>query len=93
MTGPDRRAHPTVIELVRIQQQVRELRHFPIVRERPDTIRKAAAAVKACHENTAGLETLQDALVQLRDLRNSLAHALPDSGDDAEMARSAYSPG
>lgn len=91
ITARATRARPTVIELVRIQQQVRELRHFPIVSERLDTIRNAAAAVKAYHENTAGLEALQDALAQLRDLRTSLANALPDSSDDAEMARPAYS--
>ena len=85
------RARPTVIELAQIQQQVRELRHFPIVRDRLDTIRNAAAAVKAYHENTASLESLQDALVQLRDLRNALAHALPTSSDDAEMVQPAYS--
>ena len=85
------RVRPTVIELARIQQQVRELRHFPIVEDRLDTIRNATAAVKAYHENTAGLEALQDALVQLRGLRNALAHALPTGGDDAGTARPAYS--
>ena len=91
ITARATRVRPTVIELARIQQQVRELRHFPTVGNRLDTIRNAAAAVKAYHENTAGLEALQDALAQLRDLRNSLAHALPGSSDDAEMARPAYS--
>ena len=85
------RVRPTVIELARIQRQVRELRHFPLTGDRLDTIRNAAAAVKAYHENTAGLEALRDALAQLRDLRIALAHALPASSDDAEMARPAYS--
>ena len=85
------RVRPTVIELARIQRQVRELRHFPIAGDRLDTIRNTAAAVKAYHESTAGLEALQDALAQLRDLRTSLVHALPDSSDDGEMARPAYS--
>lgn len=85
------RVRPTVIELARIQRQVRELRHFPIAGDRLDTLRNAAAAVKAYHENAAGLEALQDALAQLRDLRNALAHALPTDSEDAEMARPAYS--
>ena len=83
-------ARPTVIELAQIQQQVRELRHFPIIRDRLDTIRNAAAAVKAYHESTAGLDALRDALAQLRNLRNVLAHALPTS-DDAERVQPAYS--
>ena len=86
------RVHPTVIELARIQRQVRELRHFTIAEDRLGTLRDAAAAVKAYHENAANLESLQDALAQLRDLRNALAHALPTGSDDAEMARPAYSP-
>ena len=85
------RDHPTVIELAQIQQQVREFRHFPIVRDHLDAIRNAAAAVKAYQENAAGLESLRDALAQLRDLRNALAHALPTGSDDAEMVRPAYS--
>lgn len=84
------RARPTLVELAQIQRQVRELRHFPIPGDRLDTIRNAAAAVKACHENTAGLEMLRDALAQLRELRNALAHA-PPAGDEAEAARPAYS--
>lgn len=86
------RARPTVIELARIQRQVRELRHFTIAGDRLDTLRDAAAAVKAYHENAAGLEPLQDALARLRDLRNALAHALSTGIDDAETARPAYSP-
>ncbi|MCY3671806.1 MAG: helix-turn-helix transcriptional regulator [Alphaproteobacteria bacterium] len=85
------RARPTAIGLARIQQQVRELRHFPIAEDRLNILRNAAAAVEAYHENTASLEALQDALAQLRDLRNALVHALPTSSDDAEMVRSAYS--
>lgn len=84
------RARPTVVELGQIQQQVRELRHFPIPGDRLDVIRDAAAALKAFHENTAGLDALQNVLVQLRDLRNALAHALPTSHDDERM-RPAYS--
>lgn len=85
------RAHPTVIELAQIQQQVRELRHFPVVKDRLNTLRNTAAAVKAYHENAAGPEALQDALAQLRGLRNALAHAPPAGSDDAETARPAYS--
>ena len=86
------RVRPTVIALARIQRQVRELRHFTIAGDRLGTLRDAAAAVKAYHENTAGLEALQDALAQLRDLRNALAHAPPTGSDDAGMVRPAYSP-
>ena len=85
------RTRPTVIELAQIQQQVRELQRFPIVKGRLDTIRSAAAAVKDYQENAAGVEALQDALAQLRDLRSALAHALPTGSDDAETARPAYS--
>lgn len=85
------RVHPTVIELARIQQQARELRHFTIAGDRVGTLRDAAVAVKAYHENTAGLESLQDALAQLRDLRTALAHALPSGSDDAKTVRPAYS--
>ena len=84
------RANPTVVELAQIQHYVRELRHFSIPADRLDAIRNAAAAVKAFHENTAGLDALQDAHVQLRDLRNALAHALPTSLD-VGSARPAYS--
>ena len=84
------RARPTAIELAQIQHHVRELRHFSIPGDRLDAIRDAAAAVKAFHENTAGLDAIQDALVQLRDLRNALAHALPTS-HDVGTARPAYS--
>ncbi len=84
------RARPTVIELAQIQNQVRELRHFPILRDRLDTIRNAAAVVKAFHENTAGIDALQDTLTQLRHLRNALAHAPPTSHDTEEV-RPAYS--
>ena len=84
------RARPTVVELAQIQHQVRELRHFPIPRDRLDAIRNAAAAVKAFHESTAGLDALRDTLVQLRHLRNTLAHALPASHDTEEV-RPAYS--
>ena len=77
-------------ELARIQRQVRELRHFTIAGDRLDTLRSAAAAVKAYHENTAGLEMLRDALARLRELRNALAHA-PPVGDEADAARPAYS--
>ncbi len=83
-------ARPTVIELAQIQQGVRELRHFPIIGDRLDTIRNAAAAVKAYHENTVGIDALRDALAQLRDLRNVLAHALP-TRDDSETVQPAYS--
>lgn len=86
------RVHPTVIELARIQRQVRELRHFTIAGDRLDTLRDAAAAVKAYHEKAAGLESLRDALARLRDLRNAFAHALPAGSDDAATARPAYSP-
>ena len=85
------RIRPAVIELAQIQRQVRDLRRFPIVEERLDTIRNAAAAVQAWLENTAGLTVLQDALSQLRDLRNALAHDLPASSDDSGMVRPAYS--
>ena len=85
------RVHPTVIELAGIQRQVRGLRHFTIAGDRLDTLRDAAAAVKAYHENAAGLESLQDALAQLRDLRTALAHALPAGSDDTETVRPAYS--
>lgn len=84
------RARPTVIELAQIQQQVRELRHFPTIRDHLDTVRKAAVSVKAYHENTAGLDVLRDALAQLRDLRNVLAHALP-TNNEADMVQPAYS--
>ncbi len=86
------RVRPTVIELARIQQQVRELRHFPIAEDRLDAIRNATAAVNAYDENAAGLEALQDALARLRGLRNALAHALP-AGDDTGTVRPAYSLG
>lgn len=85
------RVRPTVIELARIQQQVRELRHFPIAEDRLDAIRNAAAAVNAYDENTAGVEALQDALAQLRGLRNALVHAPPTGGDDTGTMRPAYS--
>ena len=84
------RARPTAIELAQIQHHVRELRHFSIPGDRLDAIRDAAKAVKAFHENTAGLNALQDSLAQLRNLRNVLAHALPTSHDDEKM-RPAYS--
>ena len=88
-----RAAHirPAVIELAQIQRQVRELRHFTIVGDRLDTIRNAAAAVKAYHRNTAGRAVLLDALAQLGDLRSALAHAQPTGNDDTGMVRPAYS--
>ena len=51
---------------------------------------KAAAAAEAFLENTAGVDALQDALVQLRQLRSLLAHA-PSTGQDARTVRPAYS--
>jgi len=84
------RTRPTVLELAQIQREVRELRHFPIPGDRLDAIRDATAAVKAFHENTAGLDALRDALAQLRDLHNALAHDLPASHEPG-TARPAYS--
>ena len=84
------RVHPAVIELAQIQRQARDLRQFAIPGDRLDAIRDAAAAVKAFHENAAGLGALQDALAQLTGLRNALAHAPPDADDD-RTARPAYS--
>lgn len=84
------RARPTVVEVAQLQRQVRELRHLPIPGDRLDAIRRAAAAAKAFLENTAGVDALQDALVQLRQLRNVLVHA-PSTSHDAGTARPAYS--
>ena len=84
------RAQPTVVELAQLQRQVRELRHLPIPGDRLDAIRKAAAAAKAFLENTAGVDALQDALMQLRRLRNVLVHA-PSTSHDARTVRPAYS--
>ncbi len=84
------RARPAVVELARIQRQVRDLRHFAIPGDRLGAIRDVAAAVKAFHENAAGAGALHDALAHLDGLRNALAHALP-AGEDAATARPAYS--
>lgn len=84
------RARPTEVALGQIQQQARDLRHFAIPEDSLDAIRDAAAAVKAFHENTAGVDALREALAPLRALRNTLAHAPPDTDDD-RAARPAYS--
>ncbi|MCY4551439.1 MAG: helix-turn-helix transcriptional regulator [Defluviicoccus sp.] len=84
------RARPAVVELARIQQLARGLRHFAVPGDRLDTIRDAAAAVRAFHENAARPGALQDALARLDGLRSALAHA-PPAADEAGPARPAYS--
>jgi len=86
------RARPTVVELAQLRRHAHELRHLPIPGDRLGAIRKAAAAAKAFPENAAGVDALQDALVELRQLRNALVHT-PSTSHDAGTARPAYSLG
>ena len=79
------RARPTVLELAQISSA--RSASFGISRS-PETVSTRSATqrrrVRAFHENTAGLDALHDALAQLRDLRNALAHALPRKPRDPE---------
>lgn len=81
--------HPSVMELAQLQRQVRELQHFRIPSRDLQAIRNTLKALKAFSATTAGLNALREAYSQLRTLRNTLAHGIPDRAEN-ESARPAY---
>jgi transcriptional regulator with XRE-family HTH domain len=82
--------YPSVTELAQIQRQVRDLQHFRIPRHDLDAIRNAFAAVKAFKDPTEDLKAVREAFLQLRILRNTLAHGIADK-PETEPVRPAYS--
>ncbi len=82
--------HPKAPELAELQRHVRELQHFLIPRHDIETIRSAEEAVKAFGDNPESLDAIRSSLLQLRNLRNMLAHGLSDR-ETREPVRPAHS--
>jgi transcriptional regulator with XRE-family HTH domain len=80
------KSHTVPEELAQLQRQVRDLQHFAV----PDseTLRDANKALRAFMDDTQNLGAIREALSQLRNLRNTLAHAYPPQ---TESVRPAYS--
>jgi transcriptional regulator with XRE-family HTH domain len=82
--------YPSVTELAQIQRQVRDLQNFRIPRHDMDAIRNAFKVVKAFKDPAEDLKAIREAFLQLRVLRNTLAHGIADSAE-TEPVRPAYS--
>ena len=85
-------AKPAPEELAQIQRQVRDLQHFAqhFAVPDPETLREANKALRTFLDDTRNRDAAREALSQLRDLRNALAHTSARA-PDAETVRPAYS--
>ncbi len=79
------RAHPDTPELVRVTQTLRELANFQLGSPELEAIRRLTDRLRKLPNGPTALPVIQSASKQLSDLRNRIAHALP------ETPRPAYS--
>ena len=81
------RTNPVPEELAQLQRQVRELQHFAVPDREP--LRAANKALRAFLDSQ-DLDAVRQAVSQLKELRNALAHASAHA-PQAESSRPAYS--
>jgi transcriptional regulator with XRE-family HTH domain len=79
------RSHPNAPELVRLNQTLRELANFQFGSSELEVIRRLTDRLMKLPSGPTALPVIQSSSKQLRDLRNRIAHALP------ETPRPAYS--
>lgn len=65
-------------ESQRLQRTVRELQNFRLSSSQIDAIKKAANAIKRLKPGAANADVIRKVLGDLRTMRNSVAHALPE---------------
>lgn len=79
------KSHPDAPELDRLNQTLRELANFQLGSSELEAIRRVTDRLTKLPTSPAALPAIKSSAKQLRDLRNRLAHALP------EAPRPAYS--
>lgn len=73
------RAYPDQPELSRLQQTLRELANFQLSNSDLGIIREATDRFKKLPSGPSALSAVQRASQQLRELRNRIAHAIPEA--------------
>jgi transcriptional regulator with XRE-family HTH domain len=73
------RAHPDQPELSRLERTLRELANFQLSNSDLATIREATDRLKKLPSGPSALSAVQRAYQQLRELRNRIAHAVPEA--------------
>lgn len=73
------RAHPDVTEFKRLDQTLRELANFQLGKADLDTLRAVTDKLLKLPAGAAALPAAERASRQLRELRNRIAHALPEA--------------
>ena len=79
-------------ELAQLQRQIRELQHFPLGKAELRTIQDAHKAFKKFVNDPHNVWVLREAISDLQNLRNTLAHTTGTIDDhEVALARAAYS--
>jgi transcriptional regulator with XRE-family HTH domain len=73
------RAHSEAPELKRLDQTLRELANFHLGKSEIDTIRQAVDRLMKLPSGPRTLPAIQRTSQQLRELRNRIAHAIPEA--------------
>jgi transcriptional regulator with XRE-family HTH domain len=73
------RTHPDDPELARLGQTLKELANFQLTKADIDTVRGIAARLSKVAKGPSGIAAIQQASRHLREVRNRIAHALPEA--------------
>jgi transcriptional regulator with XRE-family HTH domain len=78
-------------ELTQLQRQIRQLPHYSLSNFERETIRAANQTLKEYFKDTNNVNAVRQALSQVKELHNALAHGAAHHTPHPEPARPAYS--
>lgn len=73
------KTYPNIDELTQLQRQARKLQHFPLAKPHLDALHATSKTVKQFRDNAESLNAVRKHALQLRNMRNALAHASADT--------------